>query len=91
MTAIGAISVKQSDLNKTRDPVLDRCPELLFLSFIDYWHLDEKFSIKRRGGCEVVASEYFIHMALALWPYYKRYCDTTLASKKYQVSDEPIV
>ena len=52
MTAIGAISVKQSDLNKTYDPVLDRCPELLFLSFIDYWHLDEKFSIKRRSGCE---------------------------------------
>tara|TARA_A100001015_G_scaffold242605_1_gene277216 strand:+ start:2566 stop:2703 length:138 start_codon:yes stop_codon:yes gene_type:complete len=45
MTAIGAISVKQSNLNKTHDPVLERFPKLLFLSFIDYWHLDEKFSI----------------------------------------------
>lgn len=35
MTAIGAISVKQSNLNKTHDPVLERFPKLLFLSFID--------------------------------------------------------
>ena len=69
MTAIGAISVKQSNLNKTHDPVLDRCPKLLFLSFIDYWHLDENLALNVEAAVSSLGIFYILYIWPFGWPY----------------------